>query len=76
MSFLSDFKKVVILLCNDIKLSGLLRALLEHSSSLKELNLLLSFGALCRRKDRVSDGGAEEDYQRWSQDARVHPVSD
>lgn len=30
-------KKVVILLCNDIKLSGLFRALLEHSSSLKEL---------------------------------------
>lgn len=33
-------------------------------------------GALCRRKDRVSDGGAGEDAQPWSQDPRVHPVFD
>ena len=44
-------------------------------SCVLHLTWLLSSGALCRRKDRVSDGGAEEDYQRWSQDPLVHPVS-
>lgn len=38
-------------------------------------NVLLLFGALCRGKQRVSDGGTEEDNQRWSQGSRVHFMS-
>lgn len=38
-------------------------------------NLWLFCGALCRRKNRVSDGGAEEDYQCWNEDPCIYPLS-
>lgn len=43
---------------------------------LSDASDVLFCGALCRRKNRAEDGGAEEDYQCWIQDTCVPPLSD